>query len=133
MAHDTLPAFTAGLGAGYCRFLSGSSLVRAAHMVPFYARLQYRIWLGGPASLSPEFAAGASLVEITATNRRYLSFAGQGLQGRSIEPYVHAGAVLSFRVRDWLFINLNADYSFVVEGGRCVDFVSCGAGAVVRF
>jgi len=130
--HDTLPHLAGGLGAGYCRFASGSSMVRSAYMVPFYARLQYRIWLGGPAFLSPEFAAGASLVEITATSRKYLSFSGQALQGRSIEPYVHAGAILSFRVRDWLFLGVSADYSFVVEGKRCVDFVSCGTGITVR-
>jgi hypothetical protein len=132
VAHDTLPPLAAGLGAGYCRFMSGSTLVRTAHMVPFYGRIQCRVRLGGPATLSPEFAAGASLVEITATSRRFLSFSGRGLQGRTIEPYVSAGAVLAFRVRDWLFLNVNADYSFLVEGRRCVDFISCGFGIAVR-
>ena len=132
VAHDTFPSFAGGIGAGYLRFVSGSKPVRAMHMVPFYGLLRYGIRLGGPAFLSPELAAGASLVEITATNARFASFPGQVPRGKSIEPYMHAGALLSFRVRDWLFINLNASYSFVVEGRQVVDFVSCGAGFVVR-
>jgi len=131
-AHDTFPPFAGGAGAGYVRFVSGSKPVRAMQMVPVYGLLRYGIRLGGPAFLSPELAAGASLVEITATSARYATFPGQVPRGTSIEPYLHAGMLLSFRVRDWLFINLNAGYAFVLEGRQVVDFVSCGVGLVAR-
>lgn len=131
-AHDTFPAFAGGIGAGYFRFASGSKPVRAMHLVPFYGLLRYRLRLGGPAFLSPEFAAGASMVGITATSARYAFLPGQVPRGKSIEPYAHAGAALIFRVRDWLFINLHASYAFVVEGTHVVDFASCGAGLVAR-
>ena len=132
VAHDTLPAFAGGIGAGYLGSCPGHKPVRAMHMVPFYGLLRYRFRLWGPAFLSPEIAAGASLVEITATSGTLVP-AGPDAAGQIDRALCARRRSPLLSVRDWLFINLNAGYSFLVEGRRVVDFVSCGAGAVVRF